>query len=199
MNENGTNEYRLVTHERETDFQKQSRTCLAMAARLLHLAKLIIQIKDEPAIPDHHRDGAIQSVQHELVADITVFKQFLANFINTAELGLHHLDIEVDAVIVPPSIIDIRSAWIRIDDHPVIIPAEIGYAFIRTILSDSGSQDIPTIILSYYRGSESRFDQMDRGDFNRCSLRLSEEIYPGRHTSVVIRLPAAVLIDERIL
>lgn len=199
MHENETNRYHLVTHEHETDFLKQSRTCLAMTARLFHLSELIRQIRDEPAIPDYHRDGAIQSVQQELSANTTVFRQFLANFINTAELGLHHLDIEVDAVIVPPSIIDMKGSWIRIDDHPVVIPAEIGYAFLKAILSASGGRDIPTFILSYYKAAESRFDQQDRGDFSRCYLRLSEEVYPGHCTSAFMRLPAMVLVWEKIL
>lgn len=189
----------MALHERDSEFWKQSRTCLAMAARLKETEGLIRQIRGEPAIPDQVRDNVIVPLERDHASNISLFREFMANFINTASLGLHRLDVEIDAGFIPPGMIEIDRCAIRIDGHAVEIPGGIGHSFFEAILSGYSYRDICARILSYYKDAESRFDRIMEGDINRCTLRLFEEIYPRASVVAVIRLPAVVLVDAGVV
>jgi hypothetical protein len=51
-------------------------------------------------------------------------------------------------------------------------------------------------ILAYYQKEETRFDRMFGGILGRCSLTITEELFPSPCYHIAIRLPAQTLIEE---
>jgi hypothetical protein len=186
-----TEELGLSPYTYEREFWKRYHTLRQMVAHLKAEEHLVHQIKSETVIPEQARDLAIRAIRDELADTQKVFLEFLYNFIGFCSQGLHRADILVDFTALPGDIYEIESCYMVVDGRREEITLEVARRFIDIIPVADGWE----AVLEFYRREETRFDQILGGDLDRCSLKITEELFPSTCYHITIRLPAQILID----
>lgn len=178
------------------DFWRQFQTFIGMSVRLREMDTLIRQLRLEPVFSDQVRQQVLQPLLTERASNLSLFREFLQNFINTAGQGLHQVDFECSATLITVDVTEISLCRLLVEGHTEALPCEIGSAFISGIVANRFNDSIIERVLAFYQEFESRYDILLAGDLSRCSLHLCEVVYPGSGTRVDIRLPASVLIES---
>jgi hypothetical protein len=179
-----------ATYERE--FWKRYHSLRQMIDHLREEEVLIHRIKAATIIPEQARDMAMRAILGELADKRRIFLEFFYDFVGFCSQGLHRADIFIEFTVLSGGISEIHSCRIFIDQHREDLPMEIGRRFIDMIPVAEGWK----AVLAYYRNEETRFDRMYGGILGRCSLTITEELFPSPCHHIAIRLPAVTLLEK---
>ncbi|MCG7854935.1 MAG: hypothetical protein MIO88_03665 [Methanoregulaceae archaeon] len=177
-----------VTYERE--FWKRYHAFRQMLEHLKAEDYLMHRVKAETLIPEQARDMAIKAILGELNDKHQIFREFFYEFVEFCSHGLHKADICVEFRVFPGGMSEIDSCLLFVDKRRDGLPVEIGRRFIETIPYSEGWQTI----LAYYHREETRYDRLFGGNLDRCSLKITEELFPSPCYHVTIRLPAQTVL-----
>jgi len=179
-----------ATYERE--FWKQYNALRRMLERLKSEDVLMHRLKVETVIPEQARDMAIKAILGELNDKHRIFLEFFYEFIEFCSHGLHRADISVEFTVLPAGMYEIETCSLIVDKRRDDLPVKIGRRFIETIPYPEGWE----AILSYYRKEETWYDRLFGGNLDRCSLKITEELFPLSCYHIAIRLPAQTLLER---
>lgn len=179
-----------ATYERE--FWKRYHSLRRMLEHLKSEDALMHRLKLETLIPEQARDMAIKAILGELTAKHQIFIEFFYEFIEFCSHGLHRADIFVEFRLFPGGMSEIDACFLIMDKRRDELPVEIGRRLIETIPCPEGWK----AILAYYRREETRYDRLFGGNLDRCSLRITEELFPSTCFHIAIRLPAHALLEH---
>ncbi|HON82172.1 MAG TPA: hypothetical protein PLN56_07770 [Methanoregulaceae archaeon] len=179
-----------ATYERE--FWKQYHALRRMLEHLKSEDALMHRLKVETLIPEQARDMAIKAILGELNDKHRIFLEFFYEFIEFCSHGLHRADISVEFRVFPAGMSEIDTCSLIVDKRRDDLPVEIGRRFIETIPYQEGWE----AILSYYRRKETWYDRLFGGNLDRCSLKITEELFPLSCYHITIRLPAQTLLER---
>jgi hypothetical protein len=180
-----------VTYERE--FWKRYHSFRQMIDHMKEEDNLVHKIKAATIIPEHARDMAMKAILGELADKRQIFLEFFYDFIGFCSQGLHRADIFVEFTSLPGGISEIDSCHLFIDRIREDLPVEIGRRFIEIIPHAEGWK----AVIAFYREEETSFDRLLGGNLGRCSLKITEELFPSPCYHIAIRLPAQTLLEYR--
>jgi hypothetical protein len=181
----------------DDEFWKRFSGIRTMLVHMKVRADLIREIREETVIPEHARALAIKALSVELQENKKIFFDYLLNFISVSMQVLHPADIEMEFTIFDGSRIEMDSNRLIVDGEILDIPIEIGSRFTNLILETKGSKKLDAILL-FFREEEARYDKLFGGIINRCSLQITDELYPRRCAHVRLKLPSQSLIEYRV-
>jgi hypothetical protein len=183
----------------EVEFWKRYRVMGAMLHHLNAQRLLIEELKKERVIPEQARDMALNAVGEELKQNISLFCDFLLNFISYGMQGLHKIDFEMRFLVLDKKAVEVERCMIHVNEKMHDVPFEVAAGFLEEILekmTGDSRDSYPYQIIRYYEEYETYFDQMLGGNLERSGLEIMDEIFPRKCYHVMIRLPAQVLIQE---
>jgi len=178
------------TYERE--FWKRYSSVRQMVREIRREYLLLHQIRDERVIPEQARDLAVTAMARELSDKHQIFLDFFHNFISFGIQGLHRIDLQVSFTVLPGGIAEIEKCSLSVDGREEELPVEIGQQLVDFIPYEKGWE----AILAFYRKEETRFDRLLGANLERCALVIREELFPTPSYSVMMRLPAQILVDQ---
>ncbi|HEU17224.1 MAG TPA: hypothetical protein ENO06_00665 [Methanolinea sp.] len=182
----------------EAEFWKRYRVMKAMLSHLHQQEVLLSGLKREQAIPESARDMAIRAVEGEISANRKVFHDFLVNFINYGAQGLHRMDIDIGFALISGVLAENRHCSLHVEGFAHTLPPDIGTILMEKLVDMAGGGDgsLSDRIIEVYKKIEGHYDIVSGGDLGRCSLSLTEELFPSRCYHVRIRFPARILQEE---
>ena len=181
----------------ETEFWKRFNVLREMRLHLQKMDTLIGYIRAETAIPEQARDLAVKALAVEYQQNVKIFFDFLLNFIETCNQGLHQADMEFSYTLLPGGILETDDCCLIIDEFRENMPPAIGERFAFATFGRSGAIKLDAI-MSFYREEETRFDRLLGGNLERCSLVVLEELFPKKCWYITMKLPAHILIEHQV-
>lgn len=185
-----TEELSLPASTYERDFWRRFHSLRQMINHIREEEILAHRIKTATIIPENARDMAVKAILGELADKHRIFQEFFYNFIGFSSQGLHRADISAEFTVLPGGRTEIQSCRLFVDQHFEDLPVEIGRRFIEMLPVSDGWK----AILVYYQDKETHFDRMSGGILGRCSLTITEELFPSPCYHIAIRLPAQTLL-----
>ncbi|HOT03177.1 MAG TPA: hypothetical protein PK069_03255 [Methanolinea sp.] len=189
-------EISLHSSVHEVEFWKRYRALLRMMAHLESREQMIRELQEETAIPEKTRDEAVGHLKAEHSQNIGAFHDFLVNFSSLALQGLHRVDISIEFSFRDDGNLRCHRCVIYVDGRSRDLLVEEGQRLL-SLLPRMGDELHPEeSLIRFYEGLERDFDRNSRGELERCSLEVRQEIYPGSGFSAKIRLPAQVFLGN---
>lgn len=176
----------------EREFWKRYSSVRRMVREIRRENLLLHQIRDERVIPEQARDLAVTAMARELSDKHQIFLDFFHNFISFGRQGLHRIDLQVTFTVLPGGIAEIEKCSLSVDGREELLPVEIGQQIVDIIPYEKGWE----AILAFYRREETRFDRLFGANLERCALVIRKELFPTPSYSVMMRLPAQILVDQ---
>ena len=183
----------------EVEFWKRYRVMGAMLHHMNTQKILIEELKKERAIPEQARDMALNAVRGELKQNISLFCDFLLNFISYGRQGLHKIDFEMRFLVLEQKAVEVERCMIHVNERTHDVPFEVSTGFLEEIIekmTGDSRESYPYQIIRHYEEYETYFDQMLGGNLERSGLEIMDEIFPRKCYHVMIRLPGQVLMKE---
>jgi hypothetical protein len=185
----------LPPHVHELEYWKRYRTLRSMTGRIASQQALIRALQDEGSVPQQIKDLAVKAMSSDIDETRRMLIEVLENFISVGLQSAHVVDIEVSVVIPPDSdLIDVDACLLLIDGREEPIPPEIGEALVTYGIRHGHGAPVRAL-LEFYRNEEVRYDRVLEGALGRCSIRILQELYPGKNYRIRLRLPAQALIE----
>jgi hypothetical protein len=178
------------------EFQKRSSDLRLMVDHMKDRADLAGRIAGETTIPEHARDLAVKALSAELAENLSFFSHYLINFINLGMQGLCHVDVECEFSFLGDGIVQTDRCTLFIDDERIEIPIEIGTRYIQSVFGSPDKQN-PAFLEEFYKDKEVYYDRALGEVSGRCSLCITEELFPQHCIHGVMKLPAQTLIENR--
>jgi len=178
----------------EVEFWKRYRALLRMTRHLAGGERLIRALQEETAIPEKTRDEAIGPLKEEHAQNFSAFHDFLVNFVSLALQGLHRADISLEFSFTE-GVPRCHRALLHVDGHPRDLPVEEGRRLLACLPLTGEDPHPEQSLLRFYEAMEQRFDRDQKGELDRCSLEIRQEIYPGSAFHARLHLPAQVFIE----
>lgn len=183
----------------EVEFWKRYRVMGAMLHHM-NIQKVLIEgLKKERAIPEQARDMALNAVGEELKQNISMFCDFLQNFISYGMQGLHKIDFEMRFLVLEKKAVEVERCMIHVNERMHDVPFEVSAGFLEELIekmTGDSRDSYPYQLIRYYEEYETYFDQMLGGNLERSMLEIMDEIFPRKCYHVMIRLPGQVLMHE---
>jgi len=182
----------------EAEFWKRFRIMKAMLSHIEQQAALLLGLKHEYSIPESARDMAMKAVEEEIANNIKIFHDFLVNYINYGAQGLHRMDIDIAFTLVLGAPPENRVCTLYIEGMANRLPQDIGHVLMEKLVDMAGANDgsFPGRMIEVYKKIEGHYDLVSGGDLERCSLNLTEDLFPCTCYQVKVRFPAQILLED---
>jgi hypothetical protein len=187
------------TSVHEEEFWKRNTALRQMLKRLREQDRLLEAIQAEASISAQVRDALLNAVKAERDQNLRLFHDFLQNLVSFSLQGLHQLDILLNFTISEAGVLSLDSGRLIIDSSTLKLPPWEAVTWMepfRELLEGLEWKETAGVLVAAYRTVETRYDRMPEGSLRRCSLKVQEEIFPGRAYHVQVRLPAQALTDR---
>lgn len=177
------------------EFRRRTRVLREMGANLTDRRWLSDRIRNDPIIPPHARDLAVQALEEEVSKGKVVCMEFIRNYIALSRQGLVPVDIECEWTINTKCRPVIERCVILAEDEIVPLFEEIAVDLAEVLIRGNEVDPIGRIH-ALYKEEETRFDRSLDGSLSRCALNIVQERFPGNTLTIKMRLPADVILKE---
>jgi hypothetical protein len=190
----------LLSHQPayESEFWKRYRIMKAMLSHIEQQETLLLGLKHEYSIPESARDMAIKAVEEEIAHNLEIFRDFLINYINFGGQGLHRMDIDIGFTLILGTPPENRTCTLFIEGLAHPLPQDIGHALMEKLVDMAGGNSVsfPRQMIEVYKKIEGHYDLVSGGDLERCSLNITEELFPCTCYHVRVRFPALIFLED---
>ena len=177
------------------EFRRRTRVLREMGANLTDRKWLSDRIRNDPIIPPHARDLAVQALEEEVGKGKVVCMEFIRNYIALSRQGLLPVDIECEWSINTKCRPVIERCVIRAEDETIPLFEENAVELAEVLMRENELDPVRRI-RALYEEEETRFDRTLDGSLSRCSLSIVQERFPGNTLTIKLRLPADVILKE---
>ena len=182
----------------EVEFGKRLRIMKVMLAHMESQRQLLLGLMHEESIPESARGMAKGAIEEDLSSNKNIFNDFLIDFISYGMQGLHRMDVDLQFTYISSAQPKIECCAINIDGVVHVLPPDIGSRLVDNIVRmcvvDEGH--FPEQFIELYKRIEGYYDLLLGADLDRCSLLLTEELFPSSCYHLTLRLPAHVLMEQ---